>query len=63
MTRVAIVTGGTRGIGEAVGLAQRDMGVTVAANYLSDNDRAHALIDRTGIDVERYIQSQPMILK
>lgn len=32
MSRVAIVTGGTRGIGEAISLALRDMGYTVAAN-------------------------------
>ena len=32
MGRVASVTGGTRGIGEAISLALRDAGVTVAAN-------------------------------
>ncbi len=33
MARVAVVTGGTRGIGEAISVALRDAGMTVAANY------------------------------
>ena len=33
MARVAIVTGGSRGIGEAISIALRDQGVTVAANF------------------------------
>ena len=33
MARVAIVTGGTRGIGEAISVALSQEGVTVAANY------------------------------
>ncbi|MGJ3647963.1 acetoacetyl-CoA reductase [Sphingomonas sp. GlSt437] len=49
MTRVAIVTGGTRGIGEAISLALRDTGVTVAANYAGNDERAHAFTNRTGI--------------
>src|SRR3546814_2125196 len=49
MTRVAIVTGGTRGIGEAISLALRDMGITVAANYAGNSERAEAFTRRTGI--------------
>jgi acetoacetyl-CoA reductase len=49
MARVAIVTGGTRGIGEAISLALRDEGVTVAANYAGNDERARAFTDRTGI--------------
>jgi acetoacetyl-CoA reductase len=49
MTRVAIVTGGTRGIGEAISLALRDAGVTVAANYAGNEARARAFTERTGI--------------
>ena len=39
MARVAIVTGGTRGIGEAVCKALQKAGYTVAANY-GGNDEA-----------------------
>jgi len=49
MARVAIVTGGTRGIGEAISLALRDMGMTVAANYAGNDERARAFSERTGI--------------
>ena len=49
MARVAIVTGGTRGIGEAISLALRDMEMTVAANYAGNEERARAFSDRTGI--------------
>jgi acetoacetyl-CoA reductase len=49
MARVAIVTGGTRGIGEAISVALRDMGLTVAANYMGNDERAKAFTDRTGI--------------
>ena len=33
MARVALVTGGTRGIGEAISIALEDAGCKVAANY------------------------------
>ena len=33
MTRVAVVTGGTRGIGRAIRLALKNAGYKVAANY------------------------------
>lgn len=49
MARVAIVTGGTRGIGEAISLALHEMGVTVAANYAGNDEKAKAFSDRTGI--------------
>ncbi|MEH3108124.1 MAG: acetoacetyl-CoA reductase [Sphingomonas fennica] len=49
MARVAIVTGGTRGIGEAISLALQEQGVTVAANYAGNAERAAAFTDRTGI--------------
>ncbi|QEH78850.1 acetoacetyl-CoA reductase [Sphingomonas sp. C8-2] len=49
MARVAIVTGGTRGIGEAISLALRDAGVAVAANYAGNEERARAFTDKTGI--------------
>ena len=49
MARVAIVTGGTRGIGEAISIALKGMGMQVAANYAGNDERAKAFTDRTGI--------------
>ncbi len=49
MARVAIVTGGTRGIGEAISVALKDIGMTVAANYAGNDERAREFTDRTGI--------------
>jgi acetoacetyl-CoA reductase len=49
MGRVAIVTGGSRGIGEAISIALRDQGVTVAANFAGNEERAREFTDRTGI--------------
>ncbi len=54
MARVAIVTGGTRGIGEAISLALKDMGVTVAANYAGNEEKAKAFSDRTGIATFKF---------
>jgi acetoacetyl-CoA reductase len=54
MARVAIVTGGTRGIGEAISLALRDMGMTVVANYAGNDERAKAFSDRTGIRTVKF---------
>jgi acetoacetyl-CoA reductase len=49
MTKVAVVTGGTRGIGEAISLALKEMGYTIAANYAGNKERAQAFSFRTGI--------------
>ncbi|WP_093316072.1 acetoacetyl-CoA reductase [Sphingomonas jatrophae] len=49
MARVAIVTGGTRGIGEAISTALKAVGCTVAANYAGNEARAQAFTERTGI--------------
>ncbi len=49
MARVAIVTGGTRGIGEAISLALCEMGVTVAANYGGDDTKAAEFSGRCNI--------------
>ena len=54
MARVAIVTGGTRGIGEAISVALRDKGLTVAANYAGNDERARAFTERTGIKAYRW---------
>ena len=49
MARVAVVTGGTRGIGEAISVALMDAGYVVAANYAGNDDRAKTFTERTGI--------------
>ena len=49
MARIAVVTGGTRGIGEAISVALRDSGMTVAAVYAGNDDKARAFSERTGI--------------
>jgi acetoacetyl-CoA reductase len=49
MARVAIVTGGTRGIGEAISIMLNDMGLKVAANYAGNEERAREFTERTGI--------------
>jgi acetoacetyl-CoA reductase len=54
MARVAIVTGGTRGIGEAISLALRDVGMVVAANYAGNEGKASAFTERTGIKSFRW---------
>ncbi|KQM96641.1 MULTISPECIES: acetoacetyl-CoA reductase [unclassified Sphingomonas] len=54
MARVAIVTGGTRGIGEAISLALQEMGVTVAANYAGNDEKAKAFTERTGIAAFKF---------
>ncbi|WP_300973456.1 acetoacetyl-CoA reductase [Sphingomonas sp. LHG3406-1] len=54
MARVAIVTGGTRGIGEAISVALKDAGMTVAANYAGNEERARDFTDRTGIQAFKW---------
>jgi acetoacetyl-CoA reductase len=54
MARVAIVTGGTRGIGEAISIALKDMGMKVAANYAGNEERASEFSDRAGIASYRW---------
>ncbi|RJF94044.1 acetoacetyl-CoA reductase [Sphingomonas cavernae] len=54
MTRTAIVTGGTRGIGEAISLALKELGMNVAATYAGNDDRAREFTDRTGIRAYKW---------
>jgi acetoacetyl-CoA reductase len=49
MARVALVTGGTRGIGAAIGKALKAAGYTVAANYAGNDAAAAAFSAETGI--------------
>ncbi|MDD9926419.1 MAG: acetoacetyl-CoA reductase, partial [Rhodospirillaceae bacterium] len=54
MGRVALVTGGTRGIGAAICELLRDKGYTVAANYGGNDDRANQFKAETGIPVYKW---------
>ena len=49
MTRVAVVTGGTRGIGAAISVALKEAGFSVAANYAGNVERASGFSDASGI--------------
>ncbi len=54
MARVALVTGGTRGIGEAISIALKEAGYKVAANYAGNDERAKAFSEKTGIHVYKF---------
>jgi acetoacetyl-CoA reductase len=54
MARVAVVTGGTRGIGEAISVALKNAGYNVAATYAGNEDRARAFTSRTGIHSYKF---------
>ena len=54
MARVAVVTGGTRGIGRAIAAALKDKGYKVAANYGSDDKNAAQFTGETGIPIFKF---------
>jgi acetoacetyl-CoA reductase len=54
MARTALVTGGTRGIGEAISVALKDAGYQVAANYGGNDQAAAEFTQRTGIPAYRF---------
>lgn len=54
MTRTAIVTGGTRGIGAAICLKLKAAGHRVLANYAGNDAAASAFADANGIDVVKF---------
>ncbi|ALJ39087.1 acetoacetyl-CoA reductase [Azospirillum brasilense] len=54
MARVAVVTGGTRGIGEAISVALKNAGYVVAANYAGNDEKAKEFSARTGIAVYKF---------
>jgi acetoacetyl-CoA reductase len=63
MARVAVVTGGTRGIGAAISTALKDKGYKVAANYGGNDAVAAEFTKATGIkaykwDVSDFAQCQ-----
>ncbi len=54
MSRLALVTGGTRGIGGAVSVALKEAGYSVAATYAGNDGKANAFKDETGIPVYKW---------
>jgi acetoacetyl-CoA reductase len=54
MARIALVTGGSRGIGAAVSKALKAQGCTVAATYAGNDDAANAFKAETGIPVFKW---------
>jgi acetoacetyl-CoA reductase len=54
MARIALVTGGTRGIGAAISKSLKAAGHTVVANYAGNDEKANAFKAETGIHVVRF---------
>lgn len=54
MTRTAIVTGGTRGIGSAIALSLQAKGCAVAATYAGNDEAAAQFKSETGINVFKW---------
>lgn len=63
MSKIAVVTGGTRGIGAAISTVLKERGFNVAANYGGNDERAREFSEATGIptykfDVSDFAQCQ-----
>jgi acetoacetyl-CoA reductase len=54
MARVALVTGGTRGIGAAISISLKGAGYKVAANYAGNDEAARKFSESTGIPVFKF---------
>ena len=54
MARVALVTGGSRGIGEAISKALKADGFEVAATYAGNDEKAAAFTEATGIKTYKW---------
>lgn len=54
MSRLALVTGGTRGIGRAAALALKASGYRVVANYGGNDAAARSFADETGIPIQKW---------
>ena len=68
MARVAVVTGGTRGIGKAISVGLKNAGYNVAASYHGNDAAAQAFTKETGIptykfDVADYGQCEAAVKK
>ncbi len=54
MSKVAVVTGGTRGIGAAISKGLKEAGYTVAATFAGNREKAEAFKAETGIHVYQW---------
>lgn len=54
MSRLAIVTGGTRGIGESISKELKNKGFTVIANFFSNHEAEKAMEEQYGIKSKRW---------
>ena len=54
MERVALVTGGSRGIGAAISLALKNEGYKIAATYAGNDQAASKFSDETGISTYKW---------
>jgi len=68
MVRVALVTGGTRGIGGEISRALQKAGRTVVASYLGNDQAAEGFLQETGIktyrfDASKFDECQESVLK
>jgi acetoacetyl-CoA reductase len=54
MSKTALVTGGTRGIGAAISIALKNAGYTVAANYAGNDEAASKFTEETGIKTYKW---------
>ena len=54
MSRVALVTGGSRGIGAAISMALKEAGYKVAATYAGNDEKAAAFTAETGIKTYKW---------
>lgn len=52
--RIALVTGGTRGIGESIAVALKGAGYQVVANYVGNDAVAQDFTQKTGIPVYKF---------
>ncbi|MAQ83888.1 MAG: beta-ketoacyl-ACP reductase, partial [Maritimibacter sp.] len=54
MSRTALVTGGSRGIGAAISKALKDAGYSVAASYAGNDEAAAKFTEETGIKTYKW---------
>ena len=59
MTKVALVTGGTRGIGAAISIGLKNSGCKVAATYGSNSEAAEKFSSENGVEVFKWNVADP----